>query len=304
MQKWHLFYIAFCDLLAEKLCYAKRSKVGAVIVKDHNILAYGYNGSPHGFPNICEDIVDEEIWKETNHKTFFVSTHGRAKQIINDKEKILPLRKNKKLYTVFKINGAYYTIHLLMAKVFIKNPEPKYYNETNHIDFNKNNNHINNIEWCTTRYNCHHRSKHLFNSELPVGITIDKFRKTDKYLVHIYRNQKLIGKRFKTLEEAIKFRNANINEKEFITYKYEPQFVTKPEVIHAEINAIAKAARQGISVKGATMYVSISPCIECAKLIIQSGISKVIYKEEYRDRAGLELLTKAEVDSYKISEIV
>jgi len=173
MQKWHLFYIAFCDLLAEKLCYAKRSKVGAVIVKDHNILAYGYNGTPHGFPNVCEDIVVKD----------------------------------------FKMTEASIMTDLSFKQSAITNVAV-------------------------------------------AGKIIDS------------------------------------------------EFITKPEVIHAEINAIAKAARQGISIKGATMYVSISPCIECAKLIIQSGITKVIYKDEYRDKAGVELLTKASVDNYKLSEIV
>ncbi len=172
MQKWHIFYIAFCDLISEKLCYAKRSKVGCVIVRDHNILAYGYNGTPHGFENVCEETIIKKM----------------------------------------KIEEA-----SVMADLSFK------------------------------------------QSAMTVAIA---------------------GK----IEDA--------------------ELVTKPEVIHAEINAIAKAARQGISVKDATMYVSISPCIECAKLIIQSGIKKVIYKEEYRDKSGYDLLIKANVEIYKFSEIV
>lgn len=70
---------------------------------------------------------------------------------------------------------------------------------------------------------------------------------------------------------------------------------TKCEVIHAEINAISKAARIGISTLGATLYCNISPCIECAKIIIQSGISTVIYKDEYRNTEGIRLLEKAKV---------
>lgn len=70
---------------------------------------------------------------------------------------------------------------------------------------------------------------------------------------------------------------------------------TKCEVIHAEINAVSKAARIGISTLGATLYCNISPCIECAKIIIQSGISTVVYKEEYRSTEGIKLLEKAKV---------
>ena len=63
--------------------------------------------------------------------------------------------------------------------------------------------------------------------------------------------------------------------------------------IHAEQNAIAFAARAGISIEGATLYCSMSPCINCAKLIINSGIKKVIYLKAYRDYSGIELLHKA-----------
>lgn len=69
--------------------------------------------------------------------------------------------------------------------------------------------------------------------------------------------------------------------------------VTKPEVIHAETNAITKLAKSTQSSDGATMYITISPCVECAKLIIQSGIDRVVYKEVYRDLKGVELLEKA-----------
>ena len=67
--------------------------------------------------------------------------------------------------------------------------------------------------------------------------------------------------------------------------------------IHAETNAIAFAAKAGICIEGATMYCSMSPCINCAKLIINSGIKKLIYVEEYRNREGLELLSKAGIET-------
>lgn len=62
---------------------------------------------------------------------------------------------------------------------------------------------------------------------------------------------------------------------------------------HAETNAIAFAARAGVSVEGCTMYCSMSPCINCAKVIVNSGIKELKYLEEYRDTSGLELLRKA-----------
>lgn len=72
--------------------------------------------------------------------------------------------------------------------------------------------------------------------------------------------------------------------------------VTKPYVLHAEANAITKIARSNNSSEGATMYVTASPCIECAKLIIQAGIRRVVYLEKYRLEDGLDLLRKAGIE--------
>ena len=71
---------------------------------------------------------------------------------------------------------------------------------------------------------------------------------------------------------------------------------TKGYVLHAEANAITKIAKYGNSSDGATLYVTMSPCLECAKLIIQSGIRRVVYCEEYRVTDGLELLRRANID--------
>ena len=73
------------------------------------------------------------------------------------------------------------------------------------------------------------------------------------------------------------------------------QLKTKPEVLHAETNAIAKLAKSSESGLGATMFVTHSPCIECAKLIYQSGISTVYYKNNYRSDDGIKFLTKSKV---------
>ncbi|MCD8289622.1 MAG: dCMP deaminase family protein [Prevotella sp.] len=72
--------------------------------------------------------------------------------------------------------------------------------------------------------------------------------------------------------------------------------VTFPYVLHAEANAITKVARSSNNSDGATLYVTSSPCIECAKLIIQSGIRRVIYGENYRLSDGIELLRKAGIE--------
>lgn len=76
---------------------------------------------------------------------------------------------------------------------------------------------------------------------------------------------------------------------------------TKPEVLHAESNAISKLARSTESSLGATLYVTLSPCLECAKLIIQAGIVRVVYSEEYRITEGIELLKKAKIKTEQIN---
>ena len=72
--------------------------------------------------------------------------------------------------------------------------------------------------------------------------------------------------------------------------------VTKPYVLHAEANAITKLARSSNNSDGATIYITASPCIECAKLIIQSGIKRVVYSEKYRLMDGIELLLRAGIE--------
>ena len=78
--------------------------------------------------------------------------------------------------------------------------------------------------------------------------------------------------------------------------------LTKPYVLHAEANAITKIARSGNNSDGATLYVTDEPCIECAKLIIQACIHRVVYKREYRLHAGLELLRRAEIEVLHLPE--
>lgn len=72
--------------------------------------------------------------------------------------------------------------------------------------------------------------------------------------------------------------------------------VTKPYVLHAEANAITKLARSSNNSDGSTLYVTAAPCIECSKLIIQSGIKRVVYAEKYRLEEGINLLKKAKIE--------
>lgn len=78
--------------------------------------------------------------------------------------------------------------------------------------------------------------------------------------------------------------------------------VTKPEVLHAESNAIAKLAKSSNSGLGADIFITHSPCIECAKLIFQSGIRRVFYKESYRNSDGIDFLKKSKIVVKKLGE--
>lgn len=78
--------------------------------------------------------------------------------------------------------------------------------------------------------------------------------------------------------------------------------LTKWEVLHAEANAILKVAASTQSCKDATLYVTLSPCIHCSKLIHQAGIKRVVYGIAYRDTAGLDFLRKAGVELMHLSD--
>ena len=76
---------------------------------------------------------------------------------------------------------------------------------------------------------------------------------------------------------------------------------TKWYVLHAEANAIAKVSSSTQSTNGATLYITLSPCKECSKLIFQSGIKRVVYNKKYKDTSGLEFLEKAGVETCLVS---
>ena len=145
-----------------KLSYAKRRRVGCIIVKDTQVIATGYNGTPHGFDNDCEEIQTREIENE-NHK-----------KVLEEK-----------------------------------------------------------------------------------GYECEDTRCSKE--------------------------------------------VTKREVLHAESNALAKVSRSSISSEGADMYITTCPCFDCAKLIIQAGIKRVFFSEDYRDMSGIALLKKAGIE---VNEVI
>ena len=79
---------------------------------------------------------------------------------------------------------------------------------------------------------------------------------------------------------------------------------SKPYVLHAEANAITKVAKSNNSSEGATLYITASPCMDCAKLIIQAGIIRVVYADEYRIIDGIDLLEKAGIEIVQLSSVI
>ena len=77
---------------------------------------------------------------------------------------------------------------------------------------------------------------------------------------------------------------------------FDGKWITKPEVLHAETNAIAKVARSNESAEGATLYTTVSPCLDCAKLIYQSGITRLVWRNQYKTNAGNVFLVTAGVE--------
>ena len=93
----------------------------------------------------------------------------------------------------------------------------------------------------------------------------------------------------------------NVCEHEvYSDYDDEYHLKTKPEVLHAESNAIAKLARSPESGEGASIFITHSPCIDCAKLIYQSGIATVYYKNDYRSTQGIEFLNRSDIEVVKV----
>ncbi len=80
------------------------------------------------------------------------------------------------------------------------------------------------------------------------------------------------------------------------SFPNKPILVTKPETIHAELNCILKAAREGVSCFNATIYTTLSPCVPCAAMLVNAGIKKLVYSELYREKTGVELLVSAGVE--------
>lgn len=311
-------YLDLAQRIAEE-SYCIRLQVGAIIEKEGNIISFGFNGRPSGAPNVCELPLPDEIWKNCSIEGYQVSSLGRLKRLpksftktfqnktktqtqhVDLVEHILNPGINKKGYKEVRLYGKMIRLHRLIAETFIPNPNPTYYNQINHIDGDKANNNVSNLEWCTNRYNCEDRSLKKFKDRnLPMNIQYEdcKSRVKNPYRAQVYYKGKLQAGRFSTVEDAVDFVNKFKDEKEYKTFRYDPtsDMVSSEEVLHAEANAITKACKSPISTEGATLYCTHSCCIHCAKLMVQSGITRFVYLNSYRDLSGVTFLQQCGVE--------
>lgn len=132
-----------------------------------------------------------------------------------------------------------------------------------------------------------------------------------KKLDEVYTN---VAKQISTLSHCVRSKVGAVLVKEgnIIAFGYngtpsgmdnccEKEDVTLPHVIHAEVNAILKAAKTGAAVEGSTLYLTLSPCLDCSKLILQAGVKRVVYLETYRHLDGPNFLKQfIEVEKYEI----
>lgn len=230
--------------------YAKRLKVGALIVKDQMIISDGYNGTPKGFKNECEYIE----YQRKSHPYFPGIEADTEGNIFKNGEPISKWLHPSGKYQCCRIMGLQIKVPHVIMRTFVNNPDPDFYTQINHINYNVEDNRLINLEWCSNRYNSIHRSQRMENTCEHPGVSFN-----------------------------------SVDPRDFQTIKY-TEIKTHPYVLHAEANAITKVAQSTNSSKDATLYTLVSPCMECAKLIIQAGIKRVVYAEEYRITGGDRLI--------------
>lgn len=131
--------------------------------------------------------------------------------------------------------------------------------------------------------------------------------KLDKVFINIAKETSTLSHCVRSKVGAVLVKDGNI-----ISFGYngtpagmpnacEEDNVTFPHVIHAESNAIIKAAKTGSAVDGSTLYLTLSPCLDCSKLILQSGIKRVVYLNEYRSTEGINFLKQfIQVEKYEV----
>ena len=129
--------------------------------------------------------------------------------------------------------------------------------------------------------------------------------KLDKVFINIAKETSTLSHCVRSKVGAVLVKDGNI-----ISFGYngtpsgmdnscEEDNITFPHVIHAEMNSILKAAKTGNSVDGSTLYLTLSPCLDCSKLILQSGIKKVVYLNVYRNTQGIDFLSQfIQVEQY------
>jgi dCMP deaminase len=140
-----------------------------------------------------------------------------------------------------------------------------------------------------------------------ITIRNEKQKKLDGVFMNIAKETSTLSHCVRFKVGAVLVKNGNIISFGYngtpagLDNKCEENDVTLPHVIHGEVNAILKAAKTGNSVDGSTLYLTLSPCLDCSKLILQSGVKRVVYLNEYRNLDGVNFLKQfIKVEHYGI----
>lgn len=171
MSKYDEVYMKMAATFSE-MSYANRRKVGCLIVKENRIISDGYNGSISGFPNECEYIEYSRV-VHPFIKGLEVDTDGNIFK--NGKLAKQALHYGGK-YTYFQAFGKVFNYARTVIGAFVENPDPEFYTQVNHINYDVEDNRLINLEWCSNRYNSIHRDARAYKTSQYPGVSKCKDR--------------------------------------------------------------------------------------------------------------------------------
>ena len=261
-------YLRIAKVIAQRSS-CRRLKVGSVIVKNTQIISEGYNGTITGQDNTCESLM--EVWYDN---------------VLKEPTRDIPYHYSN-------------TGHVVISSSLLTNPNA--YKPIDNPSFDKHK-----IFW----------GSHRYLTVVKGGDRVGVLPNGDGLVINVYSllfekygySELLKTSRIIPIDDTLPDDISNLMivdgyGKEVVRIPTDLlPFETKCEVVHAEVNAIYKLAKSSNNGEGATIYCTDSPCIDCSKAIIQSGIVRVVYDKEYRVTEGLELLRNSGVQVERLQD--
>lgn len=283
-RQFDISYLKMCHEIANK-SVTKRQKEGAIAIKDGTIIS-------SGFINYGNDYIKRtEIPYSKIECGFLPNLECDTNGNIWYKGKLLKIYNHcTGKYCYVSVGRNRYKVHSIIANTFIKNPDPLVYNQINHINWDDYDNRLANLEFCTNRYNCIHRSSQI-PRHAPYGVHFDKER--NKWVGQSLTKEGYHPKRFYTMDEAVEYAHSLLDEKELTTYRYYGENKDLPIVASHIEQTIFNGIKKGtIGFSSSTLYTTTSPDEYESNLILLIGIKRVVYDREYRITDGIDLLKK------------